>query len=408
MKRVLCIILALMLALGATACTAPSAEKSEQDATPTQELKPDTVLFNDPALEAKVRAAMNKPEGDITAAEAQSVTELILSNEWQSDIPEDQKVKDISALGYFVNLTKLQLTFNSVTDISVLSGLTQLQILDLGGNSVGDLSPLAELTNLTSLSLFDNGLTDLSALAGLKNMNSLFIHSNQITDISILSNMKKLDLLMASDNQIADISPLDGLPLTRLYLNNNPFTDFSPIKDIYLNLTEKDFELLSADGISDEPLVFADAQFEKALRAAMNIYDRPITQKDAFLAQVLFICNDKTPGSQFSDISPLAYFTNLSSLEFNSNLISDLSPLSGLLKLKCVKVPFNQVADITPLTGLTQLEQLDLSNNQITDLSPLAGLDNLWGLSIGENPITDFSPLKDIYPNLTAKDFELK
>ena len=166
--------------------------------------------------------------------------------------------------------------------------------------------------------------------------------------------------------------------------------------------------MLSADKIPDEPLVIADAQFEKALRAAMNIHDKPITQKDAFLAQSLAIYNDKTPGAQFSDISPLAYFLNLTSLDFNSNLISDLSPLSGLTKLKYLKVSFNQVADISPLAGLTQLERLELNNNQITNISPLAGLNNLRALFLRENHITDFSPLKDIYPNLSEKDFELK
>ena len=129
-------------------------------AAPTQELKPESIVFNDAALEAKVRAAMNKPEGDITAGRStKSVTELVLSNEWQPEMPEDQKIRDISALKYFANLIKLQLTFNAVTDISALSGLTQLKILDLGGNSVGDLSPLTKLTNLTDLSLFGNGLT---------------------------------------------------------------------------------------------------------------------------------------------------------------------------------------------------------------------------------------------------------
>ncbi len=248
----------------------------------------------------------------------------------------------------------------------------------------------------------------ISALAVLTNMNSLFIHGNQITDISALANMKRLELLMAQDNQIADISPLAGLPLTRLYLNGNPIADFGPIQDIYPKLAEKDFEILAADNVPDEPIVIAEPQFEKALRAAMNVYDRPITKRDAFLTQSLGIYNDKTPGAQFSDISPLAHFVNLTSLEFNSNLISDLSPLSGLTKLKSLKVSFNQVADVTPLASLTQLERLDLAYNQITDVSPLAGLTSLNSLTLRENPITDFSPLKGIYPNLTTTDFELE
>jgi internalin A len=219
--------------------------------------------------------------------------------------------------------------------------------------------------------------------------------------------MKQLDMLMASENQITDISPLAGLPLTRLYLNNNPITDYSPIAGIYDTLVEKDFEILSADDIPDEPLVFDDPQFEKALRAAMGIAEGPITQRDAYIVQSLEICNDKTEGSAFSDISPLQYFVNLKSLYFNSNLISDLTPLSGLTKLTNLDICFNQVADLTPLSGLKQLESLKLNNNQITDVSALADLTNLRELWIADNPIADYSPIADIYPKLTSKDFEM-
>jgi internalin A len=68
----------------------------------------------------------------------------------------------------------------------------------------------------------------------------------------------------------------------------------------------------------------------------------------------------------------------------------------------------NQIADIGALSGMTGLYRLYLDENQITDVTPLAGLKNLTSLKLAENPIEDFSPLKDIYPNLTEKDFEMK
>ena len=421
MKRMFCTVLALLLALGFSACATPVASE-----TPA----PEIVAFNDAVLEAKVREAMGKSEGDITLEEAQAVTELDFSNEWQANMSEDQMIKDISALEYFPNLTKLVLTFNAVTDISVLSGMSQLRILDLGGNQVDDLSPISDLVNLVNLSLFGNSLTDIGALTGLTNVDTLFIHANQISDIDALFNMKKLNLLMAQDNQIKDISALEGLPLNRLFLANNPIEDYSPIEAIFSTLEEKDFEILTADAVPDEPLVFADAQFEKALRNAMDIHDRPITQKDAFMVQSIYIGNDKSKGSQFADISPLSYFVNLTSLEFNSNLISDLTPLSGLTKLKKLGISYNQVSDISPLQGLTQLESLlisfnqiidisalkDMANlrelwldeNQVVDVSALSGLVNLQSLQLANNPIADYSPLKDIFPKLTNKDFEMK
>jgi internalin A len=407
MKRLCCILLALLLVLPAAACSAPT-----PTVTPVPTLDPGTVavVFTDSALEAKVRKAMGKAEGTITVGEAEAVTELNLSNEWQSNgIPENLLIKDISSLQPFQNLTQLDLSFNSVSDPSILAGLPKLEVLRLGGNSIADVSSLAGMVGLKELHLWGNNqIKDIAPLSGMVQMGTLFLNGNQISDLRVVANMKMLGFLDISNNQIVDLTPLVGLPITRLKLNGNPITDFSPIQSIYSKLVDKDFELLSADGIPADPLVFADAKFEKALRAAMNILDRPITKKDAFLAQALFIGNDKTEDSAFTDISPLVDFVNLSSLEFNANLIADLSPLSGLVKLKQLAIPFNRVVDLAPLSGLTQLEILDLRFNQIVDVSPLAKLDKLNNLQLRDNPIVDFSPLKDLYVKLKNKDFELE
>jgi internalin A len=391
MKKVICVILVLILSVTLAACNSP---------------KNEVIVFNDSALESKVRVAMDKPEGDITLEDAQSLTELDLSNEWQDNMPSQIQIKDISVLSSFVNLTLLDVTFNALTDISALSGLTKLTSLKLGGNQISDINALAELTNLTELYIWGNpDICDIGALSVMTDLTGLYINGTGVSDISMLLDMKKLKTLNMSNCRVTDISVLAGLPIDRLMLNGNGITDFSSIEGIYDNLIEKDFEMIIGDDISDEPLVFADAQFEKALRTAMNIFDRPITQRDAYLAQSLSINNDKSEGAAFSDISPLSYFVNLTSLEFNANNISDLSPLSGLTKLRSLNVSFNQVTDLRPLSGLIMLEQLRLKNNYITDVSPLAGLTNLWELILSDNQITDYSPLNDIYPNLTSKDF---
>ncbi|OQA28744.1 MAG: Internalin-A precursor [Verrucomicrobia bacterium ADurb.Bin345] len=212
-----------------------------------------------------------------------------------------------------------------------------------------------------------------------------------------------------------------------------------------------DFEPLFADEASDAPIEIAEPAFEAALRRAMNIFDRPITERDAYLTRSLWLCNEKTEESMFSDISPLKYFVNLESLEFNSNPITDLSALAGLTKLKSLKAGFLQVGDLTPLAGLVNLEYLnvgfcpvgdftplagltklrmiDADSCQVSDLTPLSGLTNLDNLILKHNPIADvaplanltklknlllegcpvadYSPLAGIYPNLEGKDFEI-
>ncbi len=415
MKKVLTMLLVLALLSAFTACGAaptqtaaptPIAETEAPAPSPTE--APTLVTFHDAALETKVRAAMNRPDGEITVDEVAAVTELNLSNEWQPQFPEEVLIKDIDALKYFTNLTALDLTFNAITDISPLAGLTKMQSLKLPGNRIEDIGPLSGMTALYDLHIWGNQITDISPLSGMTELTSLFMFGNQITDISVVANMKKLDLLAMDNNQVTDISALIGLPLTRLRLNGNPIADFGPIKDIYPKLTEKDFEVLDASTIPNDPIEIAEPQFEKALRSAMNIHDRPITMRDAYLTQSLALFNEKSEDTIFSDITPLKYFVNLTSLEFNSNRISDLSPLAGLTKLKSLNVSFNQVKDLSPLAGLTQLERLQLNNNKIADVTPLAGLKSLKALSLRDNPITDWSPLKDIATGLESKDFEIK
>jgi predicted small lipoprotein YifL len=139
MKMTLLALLALLLALSLAACGTPAAtetpspevsastpvETPEPTEEPTPEPAPEVVVFTDEVLEEKVRAAMSKPSGDITLAEAEAVTELDLSIEPGTPLP---RIKDISSLKYFKNLTVLKLawSFNNneaEVDISPLTAV---------------------------------------------------------------------------------------------------------------------------------------------------------------------------------------------------------------------------------------------------------------------------------------------
>jgi internalin A len=384
MKKVIAIIVVILLTATAAACTAPVTESTVKV---TQEIKPEVVIFNDTELESKVRIAIGKPEGDISLAEAESVKELDLSNQYANNMPDEIMIKDISALEYFINVEDLSLSINAVSNISALSKLTKLFNLQLQSNMVSDLSPLAGLQNLVILELRNNQITDVSAISGLKNLEILSLAGNKITD-------------------------------------------FSPLKDIYSNLKEYDFEILLSDDIPDEPIDISDPKLEAALRIATGIEDRPITKKDAYLVQTLQLSLQQN-GSEdaFRDITALSNFVNLKELYMDGNDVTDLSPISGLTKLKVLTFEWNEVTDLSPIANLTQIEQLaakqngfsDISalaemtemwelvlcTNQISDVGPLAGLTKLRTLLLAENPITDFSPLKDIYPNIENPDFEL-
>jgi Leucine-rich repeat (LRR) protein len=90
---------------------------------------------------------MNKPEGDITLEEAQTVTKLDLSNAGFDDMnSKNGGIRDITDLKYFKNLEELNLSYNNIKDFTPLSELTSLTNLGFNGVRPDDLSPLKSLT----------------------------------------------------------------------------------------------------------------------------------------------------------------------------------------------------------------------------------------------------------------------
>lgn len=384
------------------------------------------VAFPDPALEKKVREALGKPEGDITAKDAAQVTALRIQNEWQPQIPDDVIIKDIRGLEYFINLRELDAGFNDIGDLTSLAGLSELKKLNLGGNSIRDISLLAGLVNLEELTLWGNGIRDVSSLsgltylrslhigglsvndiaplAGLTNIDHLYAGACGVEDISPLAGMNKMYRLELSDNYITDLTPLAGMSnLIMLKLANNPVLDYSPIQALYPQLQEKDFELgqvfdvilpLKAED-PDAEVPISDAGLEAILREATGVYGSALTQKDLCTIGKL-VPGDQSLWENVSDLSPLRYCLNMEGIVIDRSQVSDLSPLSGLTKLRGIRIDNSLVSDLSPLAGLLSLTGVEFPRNQIEDISALATLPRLERVELIDNRIADFSPLQDL------------
>jgi len=264
MKQTLFVLLALLLALGLAACGAPAAtatpspEASESTNAltpePTSETTPEpVVVFTDDALEAKVREAMGRPEGDIIVAEAQAVVKLDLSNESFDDMNrQNGGIRDISDLKYFTGLEELNLSYNDISDFTPIAELTSIKVLGFNGIRPKDLSVLKGLTNMTCL-IFDwtcdesqwrNGNVSLDFMADMKDLEIFSAIGGGIKDINALGGLTKIWSLYLENNAITDISSLANLTnLKELKLSNNPIGDYSPLKDIYPKLDFSDFEM---------------------------------------------------------------------------------------------------------------------------------------------------------------------
>ena len=81
MKKYACILMSILLMLGLCACSAPAAMPAP---TSTPVPTPAGIVFNDVALEAKVRTILNKPEGPILPEDVKDVTELDLHNNFRT------------------------------------------------------------------------------------------------------------------------------------------------------------------------------------------------------------------------------------------------------------------------------------------------------------------------------------
>jgi len=161
---------------------------------------PETVVFPDENLEAVIRDALDKPEGDITPAELAEPT--MLSARYQG-------ITDLSGIEYCTNLTWLELSRNQIRDVSPLASLTNLTMLQLNSmgfpNQIDDISPLSSLTNLTYLSLRSNEISDISPLASLTNLQWVSLYNNQISDISPLvenSGLGERDRVLLGNNNL--------------------------------------------------------------------------------------------------------------------------------------------------------------------------------------------------------------
>ncbi len=114
------------------------------------------------------------------------------------------------------------------------SGLSHLSLIDC---DIKDITPLADCSFIDDLNLSHNQISDISPLRGISWLYYLTLRYNQITNIEPLMGLKDIYLINLRHNQISNIDVFTTLErgnLSRLFLGDNPITDFSPIQNIRL------------------------------------------------------------------------------------------------------------------------------------------------------------------------------
>jgi len=202
------------------------------------------VSFPDPGLDAAIRQAIDKPDGDIYDTDLAGLTTLNAAS---------RGISNLDGLEYCTSLTKLHLWVNRITsvDVGAVTGLTGLTYLDLNINLLSSID-VRPLTNLTHLSLNANQLTEIDVSA-LTSLTHLDLSSNQLTDVDV-SALTGLTDLNLSSNQLTKIDVSDLTGLTYLNLSSNQLTkiDVSPLTKLtWLGLDANHLTSIDVAGLTD-------------------------------------------------------------------------------------------------------------------------------------------------------------
>lgn len=138
----------------------------------------------------------------------------------------------IGAAAILKDIESIEIENNCIIDISPLKNLASLKSLEISHNQLKNIQPLSSLYKLEYIDISDNEIADISALKGLENLSGLSICNNPVKDISVLSNLKKLKQLS-------------------LY-GAVKITDYNCIRELYDNLSYKDFDINEQQAIADK------------------------------------------------------------------------------------------------------------------------------------------------------------
>ena len=182
MKHILILWLSLLLfGAGCGSGDSPaSPEKQDEPDNPAQT----AVVFADSSLEAAVRQALDKADGDLSEADLLTLTQLDA---------EDRGITDLSGIEYLKNLQALNLAGNQLQDISRLAALAHLEMLDLGSNHIADISALGHLGSLEFLVLEDNAVSDIADLLDFVLLDGVELSGNPLDELSRSTHLDALE-----------------------------------------------------------------------------------------------------------------------------------------------------------------------------------------------------------------------
>jgi len=193
------------------------------------------VEWADPAFEAVIRVAIDRPDGDIKRSELDGITSLTINgleyippNQGYSILPFERpgQIESLEDLKHFKALKALNCNSQANLDLSTIpdkEALSSLKRLQLGECGLTDASVLSKLTNLKVLTLHQNDLSDFTFISELHQLEHLGVSMNKaFKSENTLENLNKLRYLDAGFMQYVDMDIISRGRYTALffYLEN--------------------------------------------------------------------------------------------------------------------------------------------------------------------------------------------
>lgn len=148
------------------------------------------------------------------AKESDQITELDLSA---------KNIVDVSDVGYFIKLIKLDLRKNKISQLAGLVPLKSLQELRLDHNQIKRIKPLGRISTFKKVTLSHNRLNNVDVLGKSKGLEYLDAGNNRIMFLTSFAQFKNLRYLDLSHNDFAYVGGLRKLELDTFIVSGNNF-----------------------------------------------------------------------------------------------------------------------------------------------------------------------------------------
>ena len=325
------------------------------------------VVFSSRSMEAAVRQALERPEGEITLDELGQIRRLAVVGE-NALGPEQDFDYRISCYVDYQYQSDLPVGDITDADLSLLAHMPELETLYLCRQKIRDISALEGLP-LTALYLCDNEILDLSPLASLTDLETLYLGGNPATDYGVLASLARLKILS-----------VEGGPAGFATLESLAFLDSLTLRELCVGMTvaaDGDWSPLSRQVGLVKLQLWAPPDEAVAAAGALPVL-RTLTVADYY-------------GSD--DLTPFSGLTALEVLNLHKGSFKSLEGVQHMGRLLTLAAGYNGIADLSPLTGLEYLSYLQLEGLDIADFSPLMELPALGYVvvpqALGEQVETD-------------------